>query len=295
MCIFPFISACNEIKGDGVMSNASKPISGFTKIQVNIPAEVYYDISDNYLFEIKGEQNIIRNIETSISDNLLTITFKDQIKYNYRPTRPIIIRITSPRLNRVILNGEAHFVTNKTLKSGNLYCKLSGNSRAEFTDLLIDKLFLTATGQSSSVFHHLQSNDINIQLSGGSQSRFDYLLTHIMDYKGTGSSGLKVISGNCHTQKIVLNGTSILDASEFNCQNVYIKASGSSLAQFHCETELDIKASGTAKIEYSGSPNHQIFASTGAKVTQRERTPPIQTDTISVSDTNYTEEDDDWF
>ncbi len=261
-----FLFSCSEIVGDGKVITENKNLSGFNKLEINIPAEVVYEVSENYLFEIKGEENILKEIETYIDADELVIDFKDNINYLYRPTQPIVIRIAAPLLQKVSVSGSAQFIAKQQMIGSHFSCKASGAGSIKIAHLTLDKLTVNASGSGAIEIQNIQTNKANCQLSGASRLKLDQLNCQELDLDASGAASTQVLSGNVATQSISLSGSADYEAPLLLSQTTKMKTSGASSANIQCSTQMEIQASGASSISYTGQANHQISTSGAATV-----------------------------
>lgn len=264
--LLSLLYSCSEIVGDGKIITENKNLSGFNKLEINIPAEVVYEVSENYLFEIKGEENILKEIEAYIDADELVIDFKDNINYLYRPTQPIVIRIAAPLLQRVSVSGNAQFVANHEMIGSHFSYKASGAGSIKIAHLTLDKLTVNTSGSGTISIQSIQTNKANCQLSGASHLILDQLNCQELDIDASGAAQVQVLSGNVATQSISLSGSASYEAPQLISQTTKMKTSGASSADIQCNTQMEISASGASTVSYIGQPNHQISTSGAASV-----------------------------
>jgi len=125
---------------------------------------------------------------------------------------------------------------------------------------------LAVSGASEFTAHDkIVSDSLNIRISGVVNGKAeldtDRLLINIS------GSGKLDLSGRADTVDLELSGTGELNALSLLSQEVSVVLSGASKVRVNCSELLKIKASGTATVEYKGSP--RINQDTSGAVTIR--------------------------
>lgn len=277
------LTACNEIIGNGAVITETKNATGFKKLNIKVPAEIRFTISEAYNVSIKGESNIISDIETTVTNDELVLEFKDKINFRYVPTEPIIIHISAPQLDKVRLSGAANFIALSEIKNGTFVCRASGASKADLLSLLVDKAEFDLSGASMVNIENLNSNSAHIETSGASEVLIHQATIQYLTSSSSGASQVSIKSGTALKQTIDLSGSSSYDGKNLVSRSSDVHASGASDAIVYCEEELTVNASGASDIQYYGHPNTQLHSSGGSEVRHIQgSTPPV--DTIPQAD-----------
>lgn len=277
------LSACNEIIGNGTVITETKNVTGFKKLNIKVPAEIRFTISDAYSVSIKGESNIISDIETTVTNDELGLEFKDKVNFRYVPTETIIIHISAPQLDKIRLSGAANFLALSEIKGGTFACKASGASKADLLSLLVDKAEFDLSGASMVNVEKLNSNSVHIETSGASEALIHHATIQYLSSSSSGASQISIRSGTALKQTIALSGSSSYDGKNLFSKSGDVDASGASDATVHCEEELTVSASGASDIQYYGHPNTQLHSSGGSEIRHIKGSTPA-VDTIPQTD-----------
>jgi len=123
----PGLSNCEEGFGSTVTQEISIP--DFTGIELNIDAQVYISHGDESEILVKGQENIIDELETRVRNEVWEIEFDDCVENS----DILRIYITSPNLNFIANNGSGNIKSDNILKSGNLEIKNNGSGNIQLS------------------------------------------------------------------------------------------------------------------------------------------------------------------
>ncbi|MEP7376375.1 MAG: head GIN domain-containing protein [Chitinophagaceae bacterium] len=165
--------ACSKaIMGEGPVVAQNRPITSFMGIDLLINADVYYQAGDNLNLEVTGQQNILDNIETTVTEGNLVIQSSNG--RSFTADENIRINITTPEINRFLINS-----------SGSIYC---------LSDIQTSKLLLSNSGSGTISLKDVTAK--NIEATNTSSG-------NIIALDGTAVSET---AGNSGTGKIDLSG-----------------------------------------------------------------------------------------
>lgn len=124
---------------------------------------------------------------------------------------------------------------------------LSGYTSLISSDKLnFDKIAMEASG-SSKIKMDINGVDMNTQLSGNSSVE---------------------LYGNIFTADINASGSANIDALNLNVDDLKLEVSGSAVAKVNVISNFDVKASGSAQVEYQGTPDMKQEVSGTGTVTK---------------------------
>jgi hypothetical protein len=98
-------------------------ISNFTKINASGAANIHYLHSTSPSLSIEGDPEEIKQIETTVKDNVLYIKTKGNFNH------PFKINLSSSGLKHLELSGACNFVADGELKTDELTIESSGASK----------------------------------------------------------------------------------------------------------------------------------------------------------------------
>ena len=72
-------NSCRKVTGHGPLVNETRSISNFNSISYGIPGDLYYTEGSDYKIEIQAQENILREIETTLIGSELKIRVRDDV------------------------------------------------------------------------------------------------------------------------------------------------------------------------------------------------------------------------
>jgi len=130
-------------------------VSGFSKISISVPADVYIEQSTDYSLKIDADPDVLNKIEVEVKDGTLHIE-KEKNLNNRKGD--IKIYISSKKYNGISLAGSCDLEAKANISSDELSINMAGSCDAMFSDLKAEKLKLNLAG----------SCDIDIKGEGAS-------------------------------------------------------------------------------------------------------------------------------
>lgn len=97
------INPAGQIQGSGKVVSENRPVSGFTSIDLRGSANVYVIIGGAESVVVKADDNILPLIETSVRNNQLVISTKNNSSFT--STNPVRVDVTMKSLDDVALTG----------------------------------------------------------------------------------------------------------------------------------------------------------------------------------------------
>lgn len=163
LCGVIAVSGCigSQGSGSGNIVNQTKNVSSFNQVILNGTGTLVINQGNNESMTIEAEDNIVSNINTSVSNEQLIIGFQ---KNTPIPTKPIRYYITVKDLNSIQIDGAGQIESN-TLNTNNLSIKINGAGQSKISDLKVNLLTIDINGAGKL---HIAGSAINqtIKISG---------------------------------------------------------------------------------------------------------------------------------
>ncbi len=203
-------------------------LDGFTGIHGTAAYDIEIKKADEFSVLIIADQSIEDKLVVEIRGDSLFLGVKTSF-FDFNTKSPKAI-ITMPDLNEVVLSGASDLLFSGFDTKEDFHCKLSGSSSVNM-DIKTNDIFFKLSG-SSDIYGVLEADSVSIELSGSSDIEL-YGKAGNLDVSAQGSSSGK------------LNGFTIKDAD--------IKLSGSSDLHLNMNGVLNINASGSSDLYYTGN------------------------------------------
>jgi hypothetical protein len=166
------------VRGNGRIKTEQRPVTSFTRID----AGGFYDIQwqpGSPALTLTTDENLLSNIETSVSGNVLKIETHGQIS----PTHGVAVVITSPSLSGAELSGALKLEAAQ-LSGDRFTLETNGASKVTLAGG-INRLVASLTGASRLSAETLQAQDVEIAVTGA--GRADVTATNSLKAAITGA------------------------------------------------------------------------------------------------------------
>jgi putative autotransporter adhesin-like protein len=182
------IAGCSPsgIKGDGVVTTTNRPIADFSAMKANGAYQIKWS-SGKPAITISTDQNLLPLITTSVTGDTLDIDWKE----NLRPTKGIMINVSSASLKEVRLNG-AVSLTASNVSGPDLKLESNGASSIN-VEGSVKNLEANFSGAGNLSAKALQTQTARISLSGACSA--DVTVTENLDASISGA-GVITYGGN---------------------------------------------------------------------------------------------------
>ena len=188
-----FLSGCRwaGVKGNGDIETETRSIGEFTTIEASGAYEVTWTHGAPSL-QITADSNLLKLIETSISDRKLRIEWEKQL----RPTRRIKVRIASGSLLGAELNGAVR-LNAANMRTPNFFLEANGATRVDLRGTL-DGLSASMNGASRLDAEGLNTRVAELSINGA--GRADVNASELLRVAVSGA-GRVTYGGNPRVQK----------------------------------------------------------------------------------------------
>jgi len=221
-------NGCIDGSGDTVTEELE--LEPFHSIMTETAFEIQIEQGTEQLVEVDGQQNIINEITTDVSDGIWLISLPGECYNNLN----IVMRITIPTLKLIESSGADRVILNSFDSLDQLQILVSGSGRFFQSGQLniSDQLTVQSTG-SGEINAHFDSERLNVLVSG---------------------SGDVNLSGITDSQIISMTGAGNYYAFDLTSNSCIIENSGAGNAEISVGNELDAKISGSGNVSYKGNP-----------------------------------------
>ncbi|WP_340105830.1 GIN domain-containing protein [Rhodohalobacter sp. 8-1] len=188
-CIYTGSFAQQTIQGNSNIITETRDVGHFSELRITgSRSTVVYGDEDGPI-RIKGDSNILENIESYIDGNRLVISSKDNTSLN--PTARVEIEILSTRLNAVRVSGSNRIVLRNIDQE--LFAIRGSGSTAIEANGYADKVEIRMSGSSRINAPNLVSESAVIRTSGSSKAEVN--VSGKLESRSSGSSEI-IVHGN---------------------------------------------------------------------------------------------------
>lgn len=214
--------------GSGVIETESRSVSDFTKITVDIPADVYLHRDTAFALEIEAQESLLEWIDTDVSGNVLEIR-NDRC---FRNPKTIRIDVYLPEVDMIEVVG-----------SGDVY-GLDSFATASDLDLQVRG--------SGSIDFTGSATEVEIEIVGSGDAILN-IDAERMETRITGSGDL-IGLGTLDYHDVRIEGSGALEAYDLITEETDIRISGSGDAEVYADSLLKVEIRGSGDVFYQGTP-----------------------------------------
>lgn len=209
LSIVILFSSCKKVEGEGPVVTEVRNHTGFSGIDLRSSADVYYKYDSVYKVEVKAQQNILDVLITEVTNNVLVIRYKNDVKV--RASEPIQVIITAPQINNIRNSGSGDIRTMDVVSSSELKADISGTGDILINELNTLLLDANISGSGDIKVNSGMINEEKLRISGSG----DIDVSHALSAKAS-----TIISGSGN---IWLNVSQTLDVTISGSGSVYYK------------------------------------------------------------------------
>ncbi len=213
------LTGCNScIDGTGHVVNQTRNMPAFTEIVVNINADVVVDVASKTTMQLHAQQNVLDAITTRVKGKKLIIDASPCLGQ----TDPVLIKVFTPDIQRLTLNGSGMIKTANPLTLGEMRLKLSGSGKI-FADVHVNVVKSQLDG----------SGDIIVNGSANKQ-----------EVAVNGSGNFKGLGIRSNSAKVKLSGSGKVEVSAINKLVVALTGSGEVVYSGNPKVKTEVVGSG---------------------------------------------------
>lgn len=232
-----FFAGCEKgifcISGKGDIVSSTITVADFTELEASGAFDVVVSQGDSQIVELKGHQNIIEKVKTSLMNDHLEIDLEDGCYNDYELT----IYVTVPNIKEVKLNG-----------SGDIIIE-------EFDEL--DQLDLIITG-SGNIYGNYNFPVKNLLFYISGSGNIDFATTALNITSEIEGSGNVILSGTTNTHEAIITGSGSFRTFSLITDVTSINIEGSGDFEVFVNNTLNIDIGGSGNVYYKGYPNLNI-------------------------------------
>lgn len=236
------LTSCNKIKGSGPEVTEERSLEAYSAIAAEFPGDVLITYGNAYKLSIEGQQNIIDELETVVTNNLLTIKFK---KNNIiKNADQLTVRITTPDIKSLRLNGSGNMMVHNTIESNQLSLSIYGSGNMHLAGVAAQELSTNITGSGN-----LDIGELSAEL---------------LDASITGSGDMEVNGGTVTDEKIKVTGSGNIELLSLRAANSEVQLTASGNVRIWVTDHLKVKITGSGSVYYKGEPSVDEVTITGS-------------------------------
>ena len=165
LAVLLVLTACSVVNGSGQVATETRPVSGFTGIDLAGSGEVTIQQGEAESLTIEADDNVLPKLTSEVADSILTLDTKPGT--TVRPRSPIRYRVTVKDLTSLGLSGSG-IVTAQGMKIRTLRTDISGSGRVNLSGSA-DQQDIELSGSGLYEAAELPSQTVSAEVSGSGQ------------------------------------------------------------------------------------------------------------------------------
>ncbi len=184
------LPSCRKVIGHGPVVTENRAVSNFNSIRFDVPGDLYYTQDNNYKIEIQAQENIIREIETSLVGNELKIRVNDHTRLRSREDIRIII--SAPSLSSLTLSGSGNVKVLEPYTPSNGRLIVSGSGTMTINNIETSNLDAEVSGSGELMIFNGFADHEDVHISGSGRVDLLGIITKTASTRISGSGSVKL-------------------------------------------------------------------------------------------------------
>lgn len=182
------LDASDAVRGSGRIIEQRREVARFDQIEARTALRVTIEPGDATTLVVKGDDNLVHRVETTVSDRRLRIQLRPDS--SIQPTEPLEAVVTVPRLTSVEALGATE-VRVGPIACEALTARATGASRVTLEGLTAQELTLSAEG-ASRLRADGHVGPVRLSVSGASNASLGALMARSVTLDVAGASAAEV-------------------------------------------------------------------------------------------------------
>lgn len=174
----------------------ARQLKNFERITLQGSMDVKYAQADNFSVKVNGPADVVKNVETIVEGNMLTVKMKDAnriIHFGSINTGDLTVYVTSPDFLGVSLMGSGDFMCVKPLDTDTLSIDLKGSGDIYFKDIICDRVNVSVIGSGDVSVGNVKTQQAYLDVIGSGDIEMNFNNSGAVNaqVKGSGDITLK--------------------------------------------------------------------------------------------------------
>ncbi len=195
----------------------------------------------------------------------LEVSSAIQVIFTQGSAQPLTLEADEDMINNIRTEVHGNTLEIK-LRSGEYSYRNTGRIIVTLSAPVLEAVSLTGASEFNTT-NTIKASHFEIDVTGASVVK---AALDVQDLKleSTGASTLK-LSGKADKCKFSFTGASMVRAYDLAAHEVYVKASGASVAEIFADKELEVSATGASVVRYKGDASMRNMSATGASTCRK--------------------------
>lgn len=190
-----------HVAGNGVTAEKTFEVKDFSRLDLNVPADVEYTMSDTYGLTVRMDENLFEYLTVAVENG----TLKIGSSVSLRNFKKLSMKLSSPTLESLECNGAVDFESAGTLRGEDFSLLVNGAADVGIASLDVKTAAFQVNGAGDIDVNLLDAERVSLSISG---------------------AGDADLSGKAKEVKVTVNGTGDVDLSRLDYETLDKKVNG---------------------------------------------------------------------
>jgi predicted small secreted protein len=224
------VAGCEIVNGSGDIERRNRAVSAFTRVEIDISADVTVRQGNQPMVSIETDNNLFRYVRTYVRSGTLYISQKEDI--HIHPTR-LVIEVSTPSFTGLALDGSADVLVADDFEPASMQVAIDGSGYVEWGV-------------------PLHTPELNIAIDGAGTFDGTVVCDRVLtDIDGSGDVFLR---GSAGYHAISVDGSAYVQALEMETEATDVEVDGTANCYVSATQTLDVWIDGVADVTYRGEP-----------------------------------------
>lgn len=208
--------ASTYILSDESLSEQSRHLTGFERIEQSGSIDVVYAQADTFSVKVEAPEKLLDKVETRVDGNKLVVNMKWEksfVKIGIVNTKDIKIYVTSPDFLGIDLKGSGNFVCTSPLDTDNLDIDLKGSGNIQFGNIICDRARVSLIGSGDVSVSKMKALSTVIDLIGSGDIVMNFNHSGTVESRLKGSGDI-VLTGSAKAIHKLVRGSGDIETSK---------------------------------------------------------------------------------
>ena len=252
----------NAVHGTGDKVSRDFAVGSFTGLNIAGGYVIVYRQSQESSITVHMQENLFNYLDVSVDDGTLIVSSRRS--FVVTPSNNPRLYVQAPSLTGVRLSGSTRFENSDKIVEDSFNLHTSGSSRVSL-DIDADKVYVTTSG-SSTIDLTVSADYLTIDSSGSTVMDIDMEVLWL-NLESSGSSRFDFV-GEAFNANFDTSGSTRINGLFLITRDAEVDSSGSTNIYIHVQNTLHVAARGSSRIRYMGNP-HVTTNLSGSSSVQR--------------------------
>lgn len=207
-CVFVKIKDGSSVKsdgkvvGNGIITEKNFEIGDFSRIELNVPADVSYEMADRPSLSVKVDENLLEYLTVSVENGVLKI---GSTLSSFRNFKKLAMTMSSSSLEKLLCNGAVDFTANGTVRADSFDLQVNGAADVDMANLDVKEASFKVNGAGDIQVNLVDAESVSLSISG---------------------AGDADLTGKAKAVKVTISGTGDVDLTRLDYESLEKKVSG---------------------------------------------------------------------